>query len=182
MRHLLLFLLFSAVTLGLLFGRQQQPANEGCSFALEGESARPSITGPEDIVALVYAVEQPDSPIEILSADLQGMSLSVSNEQHAEKHSARYWIRNRSNRQVSLAIISLMVATRGSGGDSEAQTSNPLKPGETVEIQSYGFTARGDAPQNHVHLLLYVNRVEFADCAYRPSLRIPRGLDINFVW
>lgn len=60
--------------------RQQQHDGESCGFALQGESTHPTVTGPDDILPLVHVVEQPDSPIEIVSVDLTGMSLSVANE------------------------------------------------------------------------------------------------------
>jgi len=53
-------------------------------FTVQGEPAQPTVKGPEDIVPLVYVVEQPDSPIEVVSADLTGTWLSVSHEQHTE--------------------------------------------------------------------------------------------------
>ena len=76
-----LFLLL--VTLGS--ARQQHP-DEECTFRVQGEPTRPTVTGPGDLEPLVYVVEQPDSPIEIVSVDLEGMWLSVSHEQHTERN------------------------------------------------------------------------------------------------
>jgi hypothetical protein len=58
------------------------------------------VKGPDDIVPLLYVVEQPDSPIEVVSVDLTGMWLSVSHQQHTERDCAKYRIRNRSDRNV----------------------------------------------------------------------------------
>jgi len=36
--------------------------------------------GPDELLPLVYVVEQPDSPIEVVSVDLTGTWLSISHE------------------------------------------------------------------------------------------------------
>jgi hypothetical protein len=86
-----------ALSAGLLiqligFGvpRQQPDQSDSCGFVVEGSSSRPTVTGPDDIVPLAYVVDQPDSPIEIVSVDLSGMWLSVANEQHTERDCASY--------------------------------------------------------------------------------------------
>jgi hypothetical protein len=33
-----------------------------------------------------------------------------------------------------------------------------------------------------VRLLVYVDSVDLGDCLYKPSLRIPRSLNINLGW
>ena len=44
---------------------------DSCHFTVSGELAKPTISGPEDITALVHVVEQPDSPVEILTIDFR---------------------------------------------------------------------------------------------------------------
>jgi hypothetical protein len=161
---------------------QQQHGSDVCRFTVQGEPTQPTVTGPNDIVPLVYVVEQPDSPIEVVSVDLQGMWLSVSNEQHTERDCAKYKIRNRSDRPVQGFGIGLMVTSVGGAGGSEAKSSSPLASGQTVEIQSCGGGGHGGAPENYVRLLVYVHSVDFGDCLYRPSLRIPRSLKVHPVW
>jgi hypothetical protein len=80
--------------------RQQQTGSESCGFDVEGNPAQPTITGPDDIVPLVYVVEQPDSPIEFISVDLHGMWLSVANDQVTYHSCAKYEVRNRSNHVI----------------------------------------------------------------------------------
>jgi hypothetical protein len=53
---------------------------DSCRFTLSGELAKPTISGPEDITALVHVVEQPDSPVEILAIDFKDSWLSVAHE------------------------------------------------------------------------------------------------------
>ena len=173
-----LFLL--AVTLSS--ARQQHP-DEECTFNVQGEPTRASVTGPEDLVPLAYVVEQPDSPIEIVSVDLEGMWLSVSHERHTERDCAKYKVRNRSDRAIQAFGVELRVTNmHGGGGGSGAQSSSPLGPGQTVEIQSCGVSGHGDAPENYVRLLVDVSSVNFGDCFCRPSMRIPRSLNVRSIW
>ena len=70
-------LMFSALLLlvaGFGVGRDRKTQQKGasCGFAVQGESVEPVIKGPEDVLPLVYVVEQPDAPIELVSVDLTG--------------------------------------------------------------------------------------------------------------
>ena len=82
MRITLTFLAF--LFLASNFGAAQQQTDDSCGFVLQGEPTQPTVKGPDDIVPLVYVVEQPDSPLEVVSVDLEGMWPSISNEQHTE--------------------------------------------------------------------------------------------------
>ena len=112
-------ILLAAIFLGSTMDvtqEQQKPENSGCSFIVSQDSAVPSITGPENLTPLVYVVQQPDSPIEIVSVDLQGMWLSVSNNRYTAHHCAKYQVRNRSNQVVRSAEIMLGINGRGGFG------------------------------------------------------------------
>jgi hypothetical protein len=37
---------------------QKQNADDACGFVLQGKPSQPTVKGPDDIVPLVYAVEQ----------------------------------------------------------------------------------------------------------------------------
>ena len=68
---------------GLGIARQQhKQQRDACGFLVKGEPIQPTVAGPDDIVPLVYVVEQPDSPIEITSIDLQGTSISASDKEN----------------------------------------------------------------------------------------------------
>lgn len=131
---------------------------------------------------LVYVVEQPDSPIEIVSVDLTGMWVSISHEQHTEHDCAKYRVRNRSDRTIQGFGIMLMLSTAGAGGGSGALNSSPLPPGQAVDVESCGGGGNGSAKGNYVRLLVYVDQVDFEDCHYKPSLRIPHSLKVRTVW
>jgi hypothetical protein len=182
MKMMLTFLglLLLMVTVGV--ARQQQHGTESCGFAVQGEPTHPTVTGPDDILPLVYVVEQPDSPIEVVSVDLTGMWLSVANEQHTERDCATYKVRNRSDRPVQAFDVGLSVSALHGGGGFGAHPSSPLAPGQLVEIKSCGSGGHGGAPGNHVRLLVSVQSVDFGDCFYRPSVRIPRSLGVHPVW
>lgn len=165
------------------FGAAQQPsAGSSCGFTVQGEPTQPTVKGPDDILPLVYVVEQPDSPLEVVSVDLEGMWISISNEQHTEKDCAKYTIHNRSNRPVQGLIVMLRLATSGGAGGGAGTVmpgSAPLAAGQTVEISSCGVTGSGSAQNNYVRLLVYVESVDLGNCYYKPSIRVPRSLKIN---
>src|SRR6266446_6508352 len=75
MKAILLAVIFLASTMNV--AQEQKPENDACKFTVSQDSNVPSIAGPENLTPLVYVVQQPDSPIEIVSVDLQGMWLSV---------------------------------------------------------------------------------------------------------
>lgn len=182
MRITLTFL--ASLLLASNFGRaQQQNSDESCGFVLEEDTTHPTIKGPDDIVPLVYVVEQPDSPVEVLSVDLDEMSLSISNEQHTERDCLKYTIRNRGNRIVQKFTVMFYLSTAGAGAvGTGTPSSSPLAPGQTVEItNSCGANGSGGAPNNYVRLLVYVYSVDFGDCYYKPSIRVPRSLNITFL-
>ena len=178
-----LMLLLLIMSFGFGLARQPQQNSNSCRFAVQGEPAQPTVKGPDDIVPLVYVVEQPDSPIEVVSVDLTGMWLSVSREQHTEQDCAKYRIRNRSDRTVREFEVMLMLSTiAGAGGGSGTVSHSPLPPGQAVDVESCGTRGNGSAKDDYVRLLVYVDKVDFEDCHYKPSLRIPRSLKVHTVW
>ncbi len=185
MKTRLTFLVLLLLVAGFRFGmaRQPQQNSNSCGFAVQGEPAQPTVKGPDDIVPLVYVVEQPDSPIEVVSVDLTGTWLFVSREQHAEQDCAKYRIRNRSDRTVQKFEVMLMLSTiAGAGGGSGTISPSPLAPGQAVDVESCGVRGNGSAKDDYVRLLVYVDKVDFDDCHYKPSLRIPRSLKVRTVW
>jgi len=162
--------------------QQQQHDNNACKFSVQGDPVHATVTGPEDIMPLVYVVEQPDSPVEIVSVDLEGMWLSVSGEQHSERDCAKYTVHNRSDRVIQRFETMLRVGGTGGAGEAGAISASPLAPGQTTEIKACNGGGNGGAPGNHVRVLIYVYSVDFGDCFYRPSVRIPRSLGVTPVW
>ncbi|HEY6384236.1 MAG TPA: hypothetical protein VIX91_00980 [Candidatus Acidoferrum sp.] len=82
--------LVSCLSVFLLVSRNTPPAQapqtaDSCHFKVSGELAKPTISGPKDITALVHIVEQPDSPVEILAIDFKDSWLSVVHERVTEQ-------------------------------------------------------------------------------------------------
>lgn len=79
--------------------------------------------------------------------------------------------------------ITLMLSTvGGAGGGFGTLSSSALPPGQAVDLESCGGRGNGSAKDNYVGLLVYVEKVDFEDCHYKPSLRIPRDLGVRTVW
>ena len=184
MKLMFLALLLLVVRLGVGLARKTQQKGASCGFAVQGESVDPTIKGPEDLVPLVYVVEQPDAPLEVVSVDLTGMWLSTSHERTNEHFCAKYRVRNRSDRTVHGFEIMLELATiGGAGGGSGTVSSSSVLPGQAADVESCGVNGgTGSAEDNYVRLLVYVDKVDFEDCHYKPSLRIPRSLRVHTVW
>lgn len=175
------FIGLALMALGLGGARQQQPDDtQSCGFSVRGEPLPVTVTGPEDIVPLVYVVRQPDSPLEIESLNLEGTWVSLSGERYTEKTCATYVIRNRSDRTVQGFEIGIVVNGVG-GGTLVPRSGSRLSPGQTVEQKSCNGGGSGSALGNRVRLIVSVTGVNLGDCFYQPSVRIPRSLGVGAV-
>ena len=166
------------LAVGLSFVRPQQTsASDPCKFSVHGDQTPATVTGPEDLVPLVYVVAQPDSPLEILSVDLTGMSVWTTNDGLSHKDCARYTVRNRSDKPLSRGWVQLEISA---GGGSGGVVSGPLMPGQTAEIKYCGVygTSWGGQPIEHFRLIISVESVGLDGCIYQPSLRVPRTLPL----
>ena len=157
----------------------QQKTEDGCNFALSGTPVKPNITGPEEILAMAHVVDQPDSPVEIVSADFTGSFVAISNEQFTERLDCSIKVRNRSDRAVRSfnAITGFtpggvgIPAFSGFGATSDQPQGRSLIPGEELEIKACGGGGNGGAPGNRVRLLVAVENVALNGCLYIPSRR-----------
>jgi len=179
-----LALLLLCVSFGVSLARKPQQNGSSCGFTVQAESVDPTVKGPDELVPLVHVIEQPDSPIEIVSVDLTGMWLSISHERTTEHFCEKYRVRNRSNRTVRDFEVMLMLATSGgASGGSGTLSSSPLLSGQSVDVDSCGTGGgAGSAENNYVRLLVYVEKADFEDCYYKPSLRLPRSLKVHTTW
>jgi hypothetical protein len=157
----------------------QQKSESKCDFALSGTRVEPSITGPEEIVAIAHVVDQPDSPVEIVSADFQGSFVSISNGQYADQLDCSIKVRNRSDRAIRSFGMTIglapggigIVALNGLESSSNLPNGRSLMPGEELEIKSCGTRGNGGAPNNRVRLHVAIEAVSFDGCYYVPSRR-----------
>jgi hypothetical protein len=155
---------------------------DSCRFKVSESTTKPSITGPEDMVAMTYVIEQPDSPVEILAVDFKNSFLSVAHEHVTDELRCVAKIRNRSDQSIRGVDISVLVASGGSAGGSglvrRPGNWSGLAPGQEVEIQGCGSRGTGGTHDNLVHVLVFVSRVDTGDCSYLPSRRYPHALRV----
>jgi hypothetical protein len=163
---------------------QQSPAADSCRFTVSPSEAKPTITGPEDVTALVHVVEQPDSPVEIVAADFKDSFVAVAHEEFTEQLRCSLKIHNRSDRWVRRVNIFVYVASaplEGAGSGSGLEGPGRLQdlaPGQEIELQGCGVGGSGSAAGNHVRIVVFVGRVDLDDCFYVPSKRYPRPVGV----
>lgn len=152
---------------------------DSCHFTVSGELAKPTISGPEDITALVHVVEQPDSPVEILAIDFKDSWLSVAHDRVTEQLRCTMKIRNRSDQQVKALSLHVIVGPSPSAGQGTGFEGSPgpaegrrLAPGQEADIIGCGGGGSGGAPGNHIRIFVYVSRVDWDGCLYVPSKRL----------
>jgi hypothetical protein len=188
---------------GVGIARQQhETQGDTCGFLIKTEQMHPTVTGPDEIVPLVYVVRQPDSPIEITSVDLQGTSISASDEglvtQYSIESCVTYKVHNRSDRKVQAFELQLVVTPGGfQAGNFGANLSHrvrsslPLSSGQSAEIKACDGLLTGTMPRNspasnksvsQLRLLVSVDAVDLGDCFYRASLRIPQSSGVIATW
>ena len=157
-------------------------AADSCRFTMSGELAKPTISGPEDITALVHVIEQPDSPVEILAVDFKDSWLSVAHERETEQLRCTMKIRNRSDQHVKALSLAVVVASPsggpGTGFEGSPGPGRSLAPGQEADISACGGGGSGSASGNHIRILVYVDRVDWDGCFYVPSKRLPYELGI----
>jgi hypothetical protein len=178
-------LCMSILLLGLGKASPQQPSEpaESCGFTVSGSPAKAVITGPEDIVPLVYVVDQPDSPVEILAVDFSDSFLSFTRDQVTATLHCVVTVHNRTEKRVKGFGINVFVAGKsgapaGVGLDSVRSGAPELAPGQELQIRGCGVMGNGGAPDNYVRILVYVSGVNMGDCLYEPSKRIPIKLGV----
>ncbi len=157
----------------------QQPTADSCRFNVDGGAGRPQISGPPDLVPLVYVIDQPDSPLEISSINLDGSWLSVSGERYTERTCVKYQVRNRSDRVVQHAVVLLGYGTLSNAGVSNSAS---ISPGQTAELAACAFGGSGGVRGNPMKILISIGQIDFDDCFLRPSIRVPLSVGIKRFW
>ena len=187
MKLLLSFAGISLLVLNAPAATQQPEDRNACNFKVSESATKPSIIGPDDVVAMTYVVEQPDSPVEILTIDFKDSFVSVANERFTEKLRYTVKVRNRSDQPIRSFDITVLVTPTGAGfGSSGAgvgavglSTGRSLAPGQEMEIVQGGGGGTGGAPDNAVRILVSVDGVALGNCSYIPSRRYPNHLGVS---
>jgi hypothetical protein len=182
MRILLSCAAVSLLALGVPTATQQPEDRDSCRFTVSESTTKPSITGPEDVVAMARVIEQPDSPVEVLAIDFKDSFVSVANERFTEQLRCTAKIRNRSDRVIRGYDIMVYAASVG-GAAGTGFTGRPsrrenLAPGQELEIQGCGGSGSGGARDNLVRILVFVNAIDLEGCSYFPSKRVPHPLGV----
>lgn len=173
----------ASLALGVPSKLQQPEPVDSCRFTLSGDAVKPTVAGPEDITPLVYVIDQPDSPVEIVSLDFTGYVLSIANERYTNKSCSTMRVRNRSNQPVNNVEVKVFLSTKGYVGGvgfvgGPGQVSS-LGAGQETEIHLCGSGGTGGAPGNRVHIFASVEQLRVSECVYVPSRRIPYDLAIR---
>ena len=181
MRILLSCAGISLLALSAATATQQPEDRDSCRFKISESTANPTITGPDDIVAMTHVVAQPDSPLEILSIDFKDSFLSVVNERFTEQLRCTMKIRNRSDQGIRGFEIMEYIASgggwAGTGFVGPSERRN-VAPGQEMEIQGCGGGGSGSARDNHVRIVVFVSAVDIQECTYVPSQQYPHDLRI----
>jgi hypothetical protein len=161
---------------------QAPQAADSCRFTVSGELAKPTISGPEDIIALVHVVEQPDSPVEVLAIDFKDSWVSVAHERENHQLRCTMKIRNRSDQRVKALSLAVIVASAsggpGAGFEGSPGPGRSLAPGQEANTRACGGGGSGSVLGNHIRILVFVGRVDWDGCFYVPSIRLPYELGV----
>lgn len=168
-------LLASVLLTGSLSWAEQE--EQACKFSVRGEPSKPTVTGPADVVSRIRMLDQPESPIEIASLDLEGTVLSFAHGRLYEQFCTKLKVRNRSDRVIQKAMIMIhgVFTPPGSGGFVGTELFiKELTPGKETELVSCPERGTsGSASNDNFSLLVTVESVDFPGCRYFPSIRIP---------
>jgi hypothetical protein len=159
---------------------QPPSESETCQFNLSGSPVKPTFEGPQEVTDRVYFVDQPDSPLEIVSVDFTRSFLSVARERMAEQLRCTAKVRNHSDQTILGFDVHVIVGRQGRGVGTTfggpPTRHQTLAPGQEWELQGCGAYGVGGAPENGVYVFVFVNAVDIAGCTYQPSMRYPHYL------
>jgi hypothetical protein len=182
MRLLLSCASISLLALSAATATQEPEHRDACHFRVSESTTKPTITGPDDVVALTHVVEQPDSPVEILAIDFKNSFVSLTRESYTEQLQCTARIRNRSDQWIRGFEVRVYVAAEegitGAGTAGLRNRRESLAPCHEMEIQGCGSRGSGGAHNGRVRIVAFVSAIATDDCAYLPSLRYPNELGV----
>jgi hypothetical protein len=191
------FLMLSIILLALFCSSHNTPAAQpgvetaeeeiSCEFELDGrDPVIPLLSGPTEQTSIVHIVDQPDSPIEITAIDLSQSLLALyeggypNSVDYKWEESCRLKIRNRSDREIKDASIQVSLRHKhggvGGGGVLRRKDVSGLAAGqETPYLEFCGGHASGTRVREGLRLVFVTRYVDFENCRYFPSMRLPRS-------
>lgn len=156
-----------------------------CDFEVVENLEQPTlaVAGPEEVVSRLHVVHQPDSPVEMVGLDLEGTQFVASESNGRTRFTyqlnGNVDFRNRSDQVVERVDVAIRVGScqppAGRPGDS---WFGRLRPGGTTTLPATESGGSGGAAEGvgQVFFWAWIDRVEFGQCAYRPSQVIAREL------
>ena len=148
-----------------------------CGVSLKDSiNGPPKIDGPQDLVARLTVVPQPDSAVEIAAVDFSKVRVIIAGSSYQQQEGGEYalMLRNRSDQpvhEVGGTILFRIGNHKDSGfGQRWLMWRGPvIPPGETVRFvfSSAGWSA--GRPDGEVALFAVIEHIKFTDCAYVPS-------------
>jgi len=130
-------------------------------------------------------MRQPESPAEIVSVDFNGSQLVIEegnlSTNFALQHNSVFTVRNRSDQTLERIDLRVSVGVCPASATRLGPSwSGRLLPGETTRIQvgrgTSGGTGSSMAGAGPIAVWAWVDRVDFAGCAYRPAQILPQSL------
>jgi len=156
-----------------------------CPFTTTALSGAPRAVGPVDVTSRLHVVEQPDSPVAIVSTDFTGTQLIIEEGTIARSYSFRprvvVEVRNRSDQEIERIYVGVMPGVcEGAGPRPGDSWTGHLLPGDTTRIRlgtgSGGGSGSFGASMGPLLLWMWIERVDFASCVYRPAQVVPKEL------
>lgn len=163
-------------------GQAQEPL---CRFTTTPPSGAPTMVAPDDLKSRLHVIAQPESPVEIVSADFTGTQLLIEEGAIARNYSfqqrAVIEVRNRSDQTIERIDLGVMAGLcQGAGARPRQSWTGRLLPGEMTRIQLGGGSGSGSGSSGPgtgpLLVWAWVERVDFGSCAYRPAQAVPKPL------
>ena len=168
------------VTIGVgghVDGRAQTTA---CPFTTTSPSSPPAIVAPDELKNRVHVIAQPDSPVDIVSADFTGSRLTIEEgptfRDWGYQQKAVFVVRNRSDQAIARVDIGVRA---GACSDSAPRPPQwrPLRllPAATGRVEASGatFSERGGLKVLALMVWTWIEQVDFGSCVYRPAQQMP---------
>lgn len=142
-----------------------------CKFRLrEASVSAARIMGPEEIVRIASVLEQPNSPLEILSVDYTGSWFTAMSDSVTHRHCVTIRIRNRSDQRIEgfQVFAGFSSPDHPDAREGFVEKRN-IGAGREYELSSCGGggVLRGESIKPRY--AAGVESVSFNDCTYYPS-------------
>ena len=152
-------------------------AQEHCGFNITS-APHPDVhvIGKRAVTARVHILDQPESPVEIVAADLNGLAMVVTDDGYSyhSEEAAVIDIRNRSDQNIDYVFVRVVIGScQAIGGNGVLGRPQRLSipPGGTVRVGTlFGNGGGINSDPNPTGVFIWVSRVVLNDCLYQPAV------------